>query len=274
MIIDFRVRPPYKSIKESLLYTRKPRSEEKWGLKTSRSIIEESMDLFIEEMDEAGITKAVVPLRRAFGHKNEDLLSLMEEYPGRFIGSPCIDPNLDLAVSLKEIQDYVIDGPCSVIMMEPGKCKEPMHANDKRIWPIYEKCQEHGIPVLLSFGGFIPPALGYNNPLEIEEIATAFPDLTIVVCHAAWPYVQEIIHVAFFQKNVYLVPDMYMVNCAGAQDYIAAANYMLQDKIILGSAYPILSMKENVAYVKSKVRPEVWEKISYKNAAKVLGFED
>lgn len=24
MIIDFRVRPPYKSIKESLLYTRKP----------------------------------------------------------------------------------------------------------------------------------------------------------------------------------------------------------------------------------------------------------
>ena len=273
MIIDFRVRPPYKSIKESLLYTRKPRSEEKWGLKTSQSIIEESMELFIEEMDEAGITKAVVPLRRAFGHKNEDLLSLMEEYPERFIGSPCIDPNLDIQLCLQEIRDYVIKGPCSVIMMEPGKCKEPMHANDKRIWPIYEMCQENKIPVLLSFGGFIPPALCYNNPLEIEEIAMAFPDLTIVVCHAAWPYVQEIIHVAFFQKNVYLVPDMYMVNCAGAQDYIAAANYMLQDKIILGSAYPILSMKENVEYVKSKVRPEVWPKISYKNAAKILDLE-
>ena len=124
MIIDFRVRPPYKSIKESLLYTRKPRSEEKWGLKTSQSIIEESMELFLQEMDEANITKAVVPLRRAFGHKNEDLLSLMEEYPGRFIGSPCIDPNLDITVSLQEIQDYVINGPCSVIMMEPGKCKD------------------------------------------------------------------------------------------------------------------------------------------------------
>ena len=157
--------------------------------------------------------------------------------------------------------------------MEPGKCKEPMHANDKRIWPIYELCQKENIPVLLSFGGFIPPALGYNEPYEIEEIAVAFPDLKLVVCHAGWPFVQEMIHVAFFRKNVYLVPDMYMVNCAGAQDYIAAANYMLQDKIILGSAYPILSMKENAEYVKSHVRPEVWEKISYKNAANVLGLE-
>lgn len=273
-IIDFRVRPPYGSIKESLLYTRQPRSEESWGLKTSRSIILESMPLFIEEMDEAGITRAVVPLRRAFGHKNEDLLSLMQEYPGRFIGSPCIDPNLAIQTSLQEIEDYVLEGPCSVIMMEPGKCKKPMQANDRRIWPIYEMCQENHIPVLLSFGGFIPPSLTYNEPYRIEEIAVAFPELKLVVCHAGWPFVQEMIHVAYFRKNVYLVPDMYMVNCAGAQDYIAAANYMLKDKILLGSAYPILSMKENVEYVRSKIRPEVWEKISYKNAATVLGIEE
>ncbi len=232
------------------------------------------MPLFIEEMDEAGITKAVVPLRRAFGHKNEDLLSLLAEYPGRFIGAPCLDPYLPLAKSLEELQEYVLEGPCSVIMMEPGKCQEPMQANDRRIWPIYERCQEKQIPVLLSFGGFIPPALNYNEPYRIEEIAVAFPDLKLVVCHAGWPFVQEMIHVAYFRKNVYLVPDMYMVNCAGAQDYIAAANYMLQDKIILGSAYPILSMKENVAYVRSKVRAEVWSKISYQNAARVLGLEE
>ena len=128
--------------------------------------------------------------------------------------------------------------------------------------------------MLLSFGGFIPPALNYNEPYRIEEIAVAFPDLKLVVCHAGWPFVQEMIHVAYFRKNVYLVPEMYMVNCAGAQDYIAAANYMLQDKIILGSAYPILSMKENVAYVRSKVRAEVWSKISYQNAARVLGLEE
>lgn len=272
-IIDFRVRPPYGSIKESLLYTRKPRSEEKWGLKTSPSIIEESMELFIEEMDEAGITQAVVPLRRAFGHKNEDLVQLLAEYPGRFIGSPCIDPYLPIEMSLAEIRAYVLEGPCHAIMMEPAKCQEPMHANDKRIWSIYEFCQANNIPVLLSFGGFIPPALGYNNPLEIEEIAIAFPALKLIVCHAGWPFVQEMVHVAYYRKNVYLVPDMYMVNCAGAQDYIAAANYMLQDKIMLGSAYPILSMKENVVYVKSKVRPEVWEKIAYQNAAEVLGLE-
>jgi len=273
MMIDFRVRPPYKSIKESLLYSRKPRSEETWGLPTAQSIIDEDMNLFLQEMDEAGITKAVVPLRRAFGHKNEDLISLLEEYPGRFIGSPCIDPNNPIEISLQEIQEYVVDGPCSVIMMEPGKCAEPMHANDKRIWPIYEKCQKENIPVLLSFGGFIPPQLSYNNPLEIEEIAIAFPNLKLVVCHAAWPFVQEIIYVAKARANVYLVPDMYMVNCAGAQDYINAANYMLQDKLILGSAYPILPLGPNVDYVKSNVRPEVWEKISYKNAAKVLGLE-
>lgn len=43
MIIDFRVRPPYKSILEAKLWQKKPRSEQKWGLPTAQSVIEESM---------------------------------------------------------------------------------------------------------------------------------------------------------------------------------------------------------------------------------------
>ena len=37
----------------------------------------------------------------------------------------------------------------TLIMMEPGKCKEPMHANDKHIWPIYELCQKEVLIILV-----------------------------------------------------------------------------------------------------------------------------
>lgn len=271
-IIDFRVRPPYRSFKTSKLFTRKPRSEEKWGLPTDPSIIEESMELFIREMDAAHVVKALVPPRRAFGIDNADLVALMQAYPERFIGCPCLDPNLDLSVALKELDDYVINGPCTAIMMEPGKCTEPIYSNDERIYPIYEKCQKEGITVLLSHGGFIPPDMSYNNPMHIDQIAKDFPDLRLVVCHAGWPFAAQMVHVAFSRPNIYIMPDMYMVNCAASEDYIKAANYMISDKLIFGSAYPIMSFQPSIDYIKANVRPEVHQKIFYDNAMRALGL--
>lgn len=271
-IIDFRIRPPYRSIKESLLYSRKPRSEENWGLNTAPSVLNESMEMLLHEMDQANITKAVVPLRRAFNMQNDDLVLLSNEYPNRFIGCPCLDPS-NVNISLNEIEQYIISGIFNMIMMEPGKCSPPMKSDDKSIYPIYDICQKNNVPVLLSHGGFIPPDKKYNDTSSIHRIAEDFPNLKLVVCHAAWPYINEIIFEVKTHKNVYLVPDMYMVNSPGDNDYITAANYLLQDKMIFASAYPLLPLEETINFLKKKLRNEVWEKFFYSNAAKVLNLD-
>lgn len=156
-----------------------------------------------------------------------------------------------------------------------GFCSTPLYANDQRIYPIYELCQQHGIPVFLSFGGYVAPDLTYNSPFIIDRLALDFPSLTLVIAHGGWPFVTEICHVAFNRENVYLAPDLYTMNVPGNRDYLASANYFIPEKFLFGTAYPCVSMQEAVDYYRNwGLRPEVLPKVMYQNAADVLGIEE
>lgn len=250
-IIDFRVRPPFKSFLDCRVFNNA--AMENWaarfGVPLGKSAYDKTMDSFFQDMEEAGISQAVVAgnIRLPIGSKNSDIEELAQLYPDKLICVPCVNPQEPQA-ALQEIEQYVVQGHCQGIMMEPGYCEVPILADDKKIYPIYEYCQAHHIPVLMSIGGFCAPDKSFNDPIQADHIAADFPDLKIALCHASWPYVTEACHVAMNRSNVYLSPDMYVFNCPGAQDYIAGANYMIRDKIMFGSAYPIFSMGKAVEY--------------------------
>ena len=83
------------------------------------------------------------------------------------------------------------------------------------------------------------------------------------------------IWIALMRKNVYLMPDLYMYNTPGMADYAAAANTVIKDKIIYGSAYPIVSQKESVEKVmNSGIKAEYLPNVFYHNALKFLGKEN
>ena len=81
-----------------------------------------------------------------------------------------------------------------------------MHADDERLFPIYEKCEKHHIPFILQYGGGIN-SVEYYDPSDIYRLAEAFPDLKICITHGGWPQVMPMIHQAYAHKNVYLSPD-------------------------------------------------------------------
>ncbi len=112
------------------------------------------MDLCIAEMEEAGIGLGIAAPRRGWGIGNEDIPQLLKDYPGKFIGFATLIPT-DIETALQEIQEYVIDGPCTGIYMEPAHdtAKEKMTIDDERMYPIYQKCEENKIPI--SYG-YIP----------------------------------------------------------------------------------------------------------------------
>ena len=271
MIIDFRVRPPYKSLGEGALWNLERRKSfaARFGKGISPSIEEKSMDLLIQEMDECGVDKGVVQVRLSIGMKNEDLASLLEEYPDRFIGMIGVTP-WDVETALADIDKYVVNGNATGIIIEHGFCNPPITADDERNFPIYEMCQKLNIPVTLSFGGFLGPKVDHNAPPMIDTITEAFPDLVLILAHGGWPYVQEMAHTAFNHKNVYLSPDIYAVNVPGSVDYMAAMNYFIPEKMIFGSAYPVIGMKDMVDHYKEYLFPEVYAQIMYENAKKVL----
>ena len=58
-------------------------------------------------------------------------------------------------------------------------------------------------------------------------------------------------------ENVWLSPDGFMIDHPGSQDYVTAANYRLQDKILFGSLYPGVPLGYAVEKYRSLLREEV-----------------
>jgi len=67
--------------------------------------------------------------------------------------------------------------------------------NDKRFFPLYRVCAERHLPVFCHTGLNGPdwprwaPSFRVNlgNPLLLEDVLAAFPDLVIVMCHMSYP---------------------------------------------------------------------------------------
>ena len=79
-------------------------------------------------------------------------------------------------------------------------------ANDKRFYPLYSKCQELGVPVTIhtSINFSNDRSIDFGRPLYVDEVACDFPDLTIVANHGGWPWVNELVAVAWKHPNVYI----------------------------------------------------------------------
>ena len=154
-----------------------------------------------------------------------------------------------------------------------------MYSDDRRLYPIYQRCQELGLPISLSLSGFLSASighdLGYGSPTSVHKVAKDFPRLKIVVSHAAWPNVMPMIEVAFLRENVYVSPDLYMnhVDTPGAEEFIKGARFFLADRLLFGTAYPSRPLKESVvAFKQWGLNPKLERKILYSNAARLMGM--
>jgi hypothetical protein len=237
------------------------------------------MELFLAEMEEAGVTQGVVKgVHRAARYggaiSNDSLAQLAKEYPGKFhlLGGIALDPN-NVDASVTEV-DRVMKMGFKGININPGWSDPPVYMDDKRFYPIYARCQELGGILLTTTSIFMGPDLTYVEPLRLQRVAASFPELLIVIPHAGWPYTAEFLGIAFMYQNVWLVPDLY-INTPGipnAHLYVEAANFYLGDRLLFASSYPSRPLKRSVDdFKRLPLRPDVMEKALYKNAQWILG---
>lgn len=279
-VIDFRVRPPYGSFLKAVPYLDLKRTEfvcQRMGVYLPEAARQGSVELMVREMDEAGIERAVIPARKtnsSYGMvDNRDVQHFIDLDPGRFLGFMGVDP-LEGQGALAEIERLAVKGGFTGVIMEAGMLSEPLYADDQRIHPVYDLCQSSGVPVILMNGANAGPDVSYSNPLAVDHVAAAFPKLKLVVSHGGWPWVTQMLHVAWRRPNVYVSPDMYMVNFPGWQDYVTAANYTLRDRFLFGTAYPFVPFQAGIDYfTKSGILEERLDNLLYHNAARLLGLE-
>lgn len=275
-VIDFRLRPPVKGFLDMVMYAKAERRDgitRQHGMVPALSAQAKSMDGLLAEMDEAGVTCGVVMGRYSglYGSvSNQDVADIVRAWPGRFIGVGSIDP-ADRRRAIAQIDEALALG-LKGINLEPGAYPVPMYADDRRLYPIYAYCEDRDIPVTIMAGGGAGPDLSYTDPAHIDRVAGDFPALRIALTHGGWPWVHEILHVAFRRPNVYLSPDQYLCNMPGSDDYLRAANGFLADRFLYASSYPFIGVKNYADWFRSlPIKPALRDALMYRNAARFLG---
>jgi predicted TIM-barrel fold metal-dependent hydrolase len=274
-MIDFRLRPPLPGFLETAMYTnpaRRDRFTRQLGLEPAPSATQRSIDMCLSEMEAAGVTLGVLPARHSDMHgstPNAAVEAIVRAHPQRFVGLACVDPTHRRA-ALEELDRAVAAGMRGV-NIEPGAYPVPMYPDDRRLYPIYAHCEDHELPVVIMAGGNGGPDVSYSEPVYVDRVAADFPQLQIVVSHGGWPWVHQILHVAYRRPNVHVSPDMYLANMAGMRDYLEAASGFLQDRFIYASSYPLCPIKQYADWFRAlPLSPAVIRKVTHENAARLL----
>lgn len=277
MIVDFRLRPPVGGFLDTLMYSAGERRDgftRTVGFEPSPAAQQQSMDLLLQEMDAAGVHKGVVVGRLAgtLGSvPNADVQRIVAEHPGRFIGAASIDPTSRKG-ACATIDQALRDG-FKLINIEPGSYPVPMYADDRRLYPIYAHCEDVGVPVIMMVGGTAGPDLSYSDPIRTDRVLADFPQLKVVVAHGGWPWVNEILHIAFRRPNLYLSPDMYFSRMPGWEEYVKAADSFLADRMLYASSFPFCPVKDyKTWFERLPIKPENLAKVMGGNACRLLGL--
>lgn len=277
--LDARVRPPYREFVNMMNFDPGMKdSPTRHGVsEPPRSFVARSMDAFVTELDDAGIEKALVMGRHSapqYGFiPNESLVEMRKEYPDRFwvfggVGEPTVRQSVD------EVQRCLDDHGFEGIAVDPGWSDPPLRPDAPELYPIYALCEQRQVPVSVTMSIFLGPDISYADPTAIQRVAASFPDLKIIVVHGAWPWVTQMLGVAFRHRNVWLLPDFYMhiPRMPAAQQFVDAANYYLGDRLLYGSAYPARPVGQSLEEFRAlPLEPEVLEKCTGGNLRRLLG---
>jgi len=211
---------------------------------------------------------------------NERVAEAVRRHPDVFTGFASVDPWKGEA-AVRELERSVRELGLRGLKLHPGL--QAFTPNERRFGPLYAKCAELDIPLNIhtghpGIGAGVPGGGGvrlkYGRPIYLDDVAAEFPDLTIIMAHPAWPWHDEQLSVAMHKPNVYLDLSGWSPKYIPPA-VIQYANTLLQDKVLFGSDYPVISPErwlrdfETVAF-----RDEVRPKILLENARRALGLTD
>ena len=199
-----------------------------------------------------------------FRKKCEEIAGICRDHPGRIFGSFNVDPNHRMdAVRMVEIAVKEFDFR-AVRMMGALTNLEPNH---KLCYPIYTKCIELGIPIVINVGFPGPLRFAkYQRPLHLDEVLVAFPELTVVATHIGHPWHLETVALLQKHANFRLMTSGFVPKYVPAE-IIHTLNTRAQHKVMFSADYPIQDFQRCVdEALKLPLREGVQRKYMRENA--------
>ena len=237
----------------------------------------------ISEMDAAGVKSAVIlgqdahatknPKFRAYTMKNEDVAQIARKSGDRLIPFAGVDPNAGEGAT-GELKRAIKLGMRGLKIHSSANAVYP---NDRRLmFPIYELCQERGLPILFHTGttGLGDCEIGYSKPEFLDEVCQGFPDLKVVMAHFGWPWTEVSLAIALRNPNVFIDVSGWKPKYLPSV-LLPYMNGILQDRFLFGTDYPMIRhgdwMADFETSLRPKLKPEAAAKLLGANAKRLLG---
>ncbi len=153
--------------------------------------------------------------------------------------------------------------------------------DDQSFYPLWEEISALSVPIMVDvgmtgMGAGLPGGLGaktrHAHPATIDTLAADFPQLTIIMAHPGYPWIDETTAVALHKGNVFwemsgwapkYLPESLKRDIRGR----------LRDKVMFGSDYPSIPYERLFKeWNELNYSDEMLEKFFHGNAEHVLGL--
>lgn len=240
----------------------------------------ESIDQMIARMDEAGVEKVFITQCKMWSNWNkwmymdtklEEVLQYTEKYPDRFVGLAGYNP-FRIKESLREIESAVREHNFKGVYVHIYGFDIPL--NDRKMYPLYAKCVELGVPVSAQVGHVLEamPSEG-GRPIYLDSIACDFPELKILGAHTGWPWVDELISVCYKWENVWFGIDAWMPKYLSPAIIQFMTSRMGRDRTVWGTNG--LPWKQSLDQLDELgIKDDVKRKILYENVQELFGLRE
>jgi len=194
-------------------------------------------------MDELGVATGV--LTPGFGAGVADALAVADAHPGRFlVAAVVVDPGRPTR-NVRRIREYAQHPRFCMVRVTPLSTQVP--TNDARHYPVYQACEEAGIPVAINVGIPGPRVRSrVQHPELLEDVLIDFPDLVVIGAHMGHPYEELLMNYMRKWPNLYLSCTAYAPRYLDASlvKFMATSTY--RGRVLWGSDEPWFPMRRSL----------------------------
>jgi predicted TIM-barrel fold metal-dependent hydrolase len=204
-----------------------------------------------------------------FQEDNAYVLEKAKQYE-KIIPVAYIDVNNGIVKAINEAEKSYRNGAVALYV---APYRNRIDLNDRKLYPIYGLSAFYNKPVIVygSIHFWSESSMWHGQPSYVDDIATDFPELKIIVCHGGNGFGPSILAVAQRHVNVYLefsgLNPKYM-----APEFLYAANTYLKEKCLFGTDFPLTDLETEIIRWDKVLRDDVKHLFFYENVKKVFNI--
>lgn len=243
---------------------------------------EEIRGLLIDEMESSHIDEVLL---LADFDKDNPMYTTTDVALKLVAGFPCLHVVGSVNVltykgaDLAELEELLREKTVVGLKLYPGY--QYFYPHDERCIPIYELCQRYDAPVIFHSGDTVnyetAAKIKYTHPLHIDDVATDFRNLKIIIAHLGNPWLLDCAEVLYKNENVFADLSGLVIGEGFHTPYSQVMRRRIEEliaytggsarKLLYGTDWPLAPMRDYLEFIQTIGIPENdMDYVLYKNA--------